>query len=321
MLVHLGWIAHPARSVASDLRLEIAFGEPDAGPRRSRTFGLCELRDAASFAAWANRRGWNVYVGATLKAADAPLKRRCGSEKATLATCIPVDVDASFIAAAMKLAMISKPQLIVLTGRAPEARGQLFVRIAPTADLSAWEEAHKRVILACGGDENATGRARLMRLAGSVSFPSAAKAQRGYVIERTSAHLVPASEHSVADLLAVLPALPALPPAVMSGASQTSPRRLRPRPPLSAVEAALRALPDAYADKEHLWFRVGLALHDFDAGALGRSLWESFSQRCPEKAALTDFDTRWERFDRPFDGNRLTISWLQREALNASFGG
>ena len=160
-LIHLEWLATPARSAAPDLRLEIAWGEPDVGPHRSRTFGLRDLSDAVAFAAWINRKGCNVYVGATLKSADAPPGRRCGADMAALATCLPVDSDNRFAEVANELAAITKTQLLILTGRVPETRGQLFVRIEPTSDFGTWETVHERIIRKCGGDSNARGGIRV----------------------------------------------------------------------------------------------------------------------------------------------------------------
>lgn len=322
MFNHLAWLAHPACGIAPDLRLEIAWGDPNVGPNRSRTYSLRELGAAVGFAAWINReKGCNVYVGATLKSPTAPERGRIGANLAALATCLPVDVDVQFIAAATKLATIAKPQLLVLTGRSPQPRGQLFVRIEPTSDLAAWQTVHERVIRQCGGDEHACGRGRLMRLAGTVSYPSSAKIERGYAVERTSAHLVPAPEFSVPELLALLPVPPTPSLSVEGYATSPGLGRKRKKPPLSAIEASLRVLPLAYAVERGLWIKVGFALHDFESSPLGLRLWAQFSQRCPQKAALTDFTSLWQGFSRPYAGQRITVRWLQFEALRVSFGG
>lgn len=320
MLRHLEWLVSTALAIQPDLRVEIAWGDPDSGPNRSRTYGIGELDRAVRFAAWINRKGCNVYVGATLKSADAPHKERTGADKASLATCLPVDSDSQFVATADQLATIAKPQFLILTGRHPEARGQLFVRIKPTSDLATWETVHERMVRKCGGDENALGRNRLMRLAGSVSYPSPKKVERGYVIERTSAHFVPAPVYSVPDLLSALPAPPVLKaapavPTIFAGGGAR-----RAKPPLPAVEAALRNLPDAYADQQRLWIKVGFALFDFDPGLSGMGLWQRFSQRCPAKASATDFSKVWKGFGRPRAGRRITINWLLREARKPSLG-
>lgn len=320
MILHLLWLTFPARSGAPDLRVEIAWGDPASGPNHSRTYAISDLNQAAQFAAWINRKGCNVYVGVTLKSADAPHKGRMAADKAALATCLPVDSDSQFVATADKLAVIAKPELIVMTGRYPESRGQFFIRIKPTPDLSAWEIAHERIVRKCWGDENALGRNRLMRLAGSVSFPSPKKIERGYLIERTSAHFVPAPEYTVPNLLAALPAPPVHQAAPVVSSIFAGGGARRTKPPLAAVEAALRNLPDAYADKRLLWIKVGFALFDFDPGLSGMGLWQRFSQRCPAKANATDFSKVWAGFGRPRVGRCITINWLLREARKPSLG-
>jgi predicted RNA binding protein YcfA (HicA-like mRNA interferase family) len=90
-------------------------------------------------------------------------------------------------------------------------------------------------------------------------------------------------------------------------------------PPVNRTNAAiiqtmLDALPDAFATEENLWFRVGLALHHFNTGAVGLALWRKFSMRCPHKAALTDFEKRWNYFDRDYEGRPITIGWLWAQA-------
>lgn len=320
ILLHLVWLTHPAPSIAPDLRVEIAWGDPASGPNNSRTYAIGDLKNAAQFAAWINRKGCNVYIGVTLKSADAPHEGRTAANNAALATCLPVDSDTQFVATADKLAMIARPELVVMTGRYPESRGQFFIRIKPTLDLTAWETVHEWIVRKCGGDENALGRNRLMRLAGSVSYPSPKKVERGYVVERTSAHFVPAPEYSVPDLLAALPeppvvqSAPAVPTIFAGGGTR------RTKPSLPAVEAALRNLPDAYAEHQRLWIKVGFSLFDFDPSPSGLDLWQRFSQRCPEKAATTDFPKIWKGFGGPYTGRRITISWLLREARQPSLG-
>lgn len=319
MLAHLAWLCLPAMSANSALRLEIAWGPSDVGPVSGRTFALTELRDAASFAAWINLRNCNVYVGVTLRCADAPAKGRTRAEAAVLATSLAVDIDADFAATADRIACLAKPQLMVLTGRQPALRGQLFIRVEPTTDLVNWEVLQERVVVQFGGDENALGRNRLMRLAGSVSYPSSRKLQRGYVTEATSAHFVPsAPEYLLADLLAQVPPAPTTRLVATLPAQPSIRISPRTKPPLTVVEAALRGLPDSYAIEHRLWLKVGFALFDYDCGQHGLGLWQRFSHRCSGKAAVTDFTKLWRDFSRPYSGHRITLSWLLREARRAA---
>jgi hypothetical protein len=109
MLNHFDWLVAPVRKTHRHLRCEVAWGVPHRGPSCAKTFRLDRIGAAADFAAWINSKGYNVYVGATLKVADTPVKGRTRSEHAALATCLPVDVDGVFVAGARKLGTIAKP--------------------------------------------------------------------------------------------------------------------------------------------------------------------------------------------------------------------
>jgi hypothetical protein len=142
MLGHLEWLAAPMAQQSPELRFEIAWSDPETGPNCAKTFRIDAVGDAAKFAAWINLKGKNTYVGATLKGSDTPAKGRTRTEHAAVATCLPVDIDGEFVDGGRKLASIAKPQLLVLTGRVPQSRGQLWVRINPTADMELWGEVN-----------------------------------------------------------------------------------------------------------------------------------------------------------------------------------
>lgn len=312
---HLAWLCAPALE-HNVIRLEIAWGAPAHGPRYAKTFFVSCLAAAADFACWINKQENNVYVSATLKRPDTPEKGRTMAHHALMATCLPMDIDVNFGVVADRFFSVAKPQLLVVTGSKPATRGQLFARIEPTTDLAAWEQLHAMIVKHCGGDESALGRNRLMRLGGTVSYPSPAKSARGYVKERTLVHFMDAPQYSMPSLQASIPAgirssaataqqpIPTFPPA----------RSRAIMPPIRAVEAALRTLPNSYADERHLWIKVGFALHDFDPGRIGLNLWQTFSQRCAGKAQATDFQKLWQSFVRPDIKRRLTIDWLLCEA-------
>jgi hypothetical protein len=314
---HLNWLAEPALETDPTPRLELAWGEPDQGPSCARTYRLDQLDDAADFAAWVNRTGANVYVGSTLKKADTPFKGRTGASHAALAVCLPVDVDGAFHDGLQKLESIAKPQLLVTTGTIPELRGQLWLRTTPTADLAQWEEVNRRSVHFCGGDRNALGTYRLMRLAGTVSYPSPQKEKRGYVIELTTITFCDAPTYDLSDLLNSLPPVAKATP--VGAKTSTGPKHLARRIPLNRVNVAivktmLDALPEEYAEDYDLWLCIGFALHSFDPGDVGLKLWINFSERCPDKAADTDFETQWGRLDRPYDGDKITLGTLWHHA-------
>jgi hypothetical protein len=329
MAAHLAWLVEPARGSHPRLRLEIACGAPDHGPNIGKTFPLDEIDNAVGFASWANARGFNCYVGVTLKRADTPAKGRTKTEHAALATALAVDIDGGFVGCSRKLMRLAAPALIVRTGATPEPRGQLWFRAVPTDDLAAWDEANRRAVAFSGGDEYALGRYRLMRLAGSVSYPSPAKAARDYTVELTRLLAFPnAPAHDLNDLLARFPPVSNIvpfpkdrrAPAHRSNDEKNIAKSIVQNHygplPVNKINTALvhgmmMALPAVYADDYEPWLFTGMALHDFDDGEIGLALWRKFSRRSGK------FDDRlmekWATF-AGYDGDPLTIGWLRHEA-------
>ncbi|MGV3554234.1 MAG: PriCT-2 domain-containing protein [Croceibacterium sp.] len=308
---HLATIADGALD-QPQLRIEVAWGTSDHGPNRARLFPLRDIASAARLAAEVNRQGCNVYVGVTLKAADAPPHRRTASAHATLATCIAIDIDGDLLTSARALQV--RPHLLVVTGTVPCARAHIWLQISPTTDLRLWNEVTTRAVARCGGDMAARGASRVMRLAGTLAYPSAAKRARGYGTEFVRLHELGGAPYDVAELSALLPQQPEQchrrAPAVRRGAS---------KPHLHEVETALDALPTKFASEYELWLRVGFALHDFDQGPAGLALWTGFSHKCAAKAAVTDFDRRWYSFGRADGGKRITIRWLLAQARESGW--
>ena len=249
------------------------------GPSCAKTFRLDQIDDAVDFAVWINSRGCNVYIGATLKRADTPAKGRTQSKHAALATCLPIDIDGHFVCGARKLAVIAKPQLVVITGSTPKSRGQLWVRLTPTEDLTLWNEVNRRSVFFSGGDRFALGTYRLMRLAGSVSFPPLKKQARGYGVELTIARFCNAPAHDLRELVHRFPAIESDNAPGTSKKSHTGGdgiaamlgNNLYDRLPVNRtnvalIQSMLDALPDEYAIEYDPWVRIGFALHDFDRG-------------------------------------------------------
>lgn len=301
-------------SSAPDLQVEIAWGLPDAGPRNARLFRIADLDQAAAFAVRANQGACNVYVGTTIKSADCPSNRRSSAKDAVLGTCLAIDIDGELVAGARQLPRGVKPQLLVLSGRKPALRGHLWISLQPTSDLDMLEEISGRAIGCCGGDMAARGRGALMRLAGSVSFPSEKKKRRGYCVERVSGHFIDAPTYDLSGLASAFPA--EVDGRARPARSLARHRNLSafPSADIQRVQAALDSLPAIYADTYDLWIRVGLALHAFDPSVRGLLLWRQFSERCREKAALTDFEYRWATFGRRNAGRQITVRWLFAEA-------
>lgn len=330
MLAHLEWLVAPVRETHPDLRFEIAHGLPERGPCCAKTFKLAEVIEGASYAAWANGKlGHHVYLGATLKHADTAIKGRTKRDQAALSGCLPIDIDGDFLIGARRLGMVAKPQLCVVTGRTPEPRGQFWIRTDLCEDLSLWAEVNKRSVAFSGGDQSALGCYRVVRLAGSVSYPSKSKQARGYVVEGTALQRLDGPVYDLRALVDRFPEpQPSFPgaPARWSAARATCRNRLSRaamsvydrvpvnRTNVAIVQSMLDMLPGEYADNYDLWLRVGFSLHDFNDGEIGFALFRKFSERRPEKSEATDFERLWPGFGRDYGGDKITLGWLRAQA-------
>lgn len=318
ILRHLQFIAAPCP--CPELQLELAWGGPEEGPNCARLFPVSHLEAAAAHAALVNQAGCNVYVGITLKKGDACSSRRTGNSAAVIATSVAADIDGDLVAGARKLPQGVRPQLIVITGTTPHTRGHLWFGLQPSADFDLWDEVTRRAIASCDGDMNARGRSRLMRLGGTVSYPSHSKRVRGYVEEPVTVHHVRAPSYTLEDLFSLLSNIP---PVWNATSRPTAPTKVRPRtaPDIAVVKSALGVLPRAYAEEHDLWLKTGFSLHSFDAGPHGLALFKQFSEQCPAKAALTDFERKWVSFARTGGQRAITCGWLFAQAKDHGWCG
>jgi hypothetical protein len=297
-------------------RLELAWGPPDVGPVHARTFPLDQLDLACIEAVRANASGNNVYVGVTLKHQFAPAFSRTKSEHATITNCIALDFDEEAQTGVRRLFAIAKPQLLVVTGIQPRLRLHAWLRLYKTNELDRWHELTRRCALHCGADIAAIGKSRLMRLAGTVSYPNSHKVARGYQTE-----LVWLYEKSGRYTLDWLDERC---PRSAQFVPIASTKNTRQRLPLnvtnlSMVQSVLDTLPSAHAIEYRAWLNVGFALHDMGWGIVGLALWKHFSERCLHKALTTDFDKIWSRFDTRDGERKITLGSLIHYAKAAGW--
>lgn len=314
MRQHLEWLTTGA---PIDFRFEIAWGMPDQGPTNGSTFRLDDVASAVAAATQANLAGHNVYVGVTLKLPNTPVSGRTRKMHAAAATCIAVDFDNQFEDGARRLGSIARPQLIVVTGRRPTLRAQLWLRMTTAYKLDIWDHVTRGIAEFCDADLNAVGVNRLMRLAGTRSYPSSAKRSRGYVEEDTQLFSRGNESYSLSDILGALPPREAITPKTSRSATHRSiPVNTNN---LEIIGSALHALPVEFAVEHSKWLSVGLALHHFCPGPDGLALWMRFSERCPDKAAVTDFESHWARFGRQRDAKPVTIGSILYHAKKAGW--
>lgn len=182
----------------------------DAGRYRLRHAQLFSTNNLSALVAEAARLNatpmCNVYIGAALRHPDTAPFGRTKDADAFALTAAYVDLDDPGAATAAKgIYGALKPTLVVVTGREPHTRAQLWWRLdEPATDTAHWPELLKAMSGAMNADTSVTNPARVMRLAGSVAWP----VKPGRTVELTS--IAPLREpgqsrYSVAALSAAFP--------------------------------------------------------------------------------------------------------------------
>ena len=87
------------------------------------------------------------------------------------------------------LAGLIEPDIIVTTGTIPHRRCHAYWRlIEPCYDLPIWTQRQKQLADQFNTDKAVVNPSRIMRVAGTISFPSTAKLAKGYIPELVTMH-------------------------------------------------------------------------------------------------------------------------------------
>jgi hypothetical protein len=148
------------------------------------------IAEAAAFAANRNREGANVYVGVN--------PRRPGTKRPAHDTDIAISYwqfadldDAEAVEMAGKRLKPLPPTMTVTTGTEPHRRPHFYWRLdEPVGNMDAWTQRQRGIAQTLDSDPAVVNASRIMRLAGTVSFPSQDKLQRGYRVELTTLRTV-----------------------------------------------------------------------------------------------------------------------------------
>jgi hypothetical protein len=163
--------------------------KPDQAGRyrlaNARMFGTDALDELVDEAARLNAQPMcNVYIGAALRHPDTAPFGRAQDRDAWALTCAYVDLDDAEAAKNAKdIYGLDKPTLVVLTGREPYTRAQLWWRLEePLKDANHWPALLRGFAAKLHGDTTVTNPSRVMRLAGTIAWP----VKPGRTIELTS---------------------------------------------------------------------------------------------------------------------------------------
>lgn len=142
------------------------------------------LDEALRFVMDANLSGYNIYV--TRNPVRIETNRSATDDDIIATTMCWADCDEG--QAFNKIANYAgtKPDLLVVTGTKPQPRGHFYWLLDEVStDLNEWRRTMENIARKFGSDTSVVNPARIMRLAGTVSYPNPKKQQKGYEVELT----------------------------------------------------------------------------------------------------------------------------------------
>lgn len=169
---HLEFLFGDARAYDDGL-IEIAV-DTIRGGWFARLFDLTDIDAAVAFASAENAKRQNIYVGAALRDPDSSLNERCSDVDFYAATAFHCDLDdEAAVFKAVEGTKHCKPQFAVCTGLVPGRRMQLWWKaVEPLQDAETYRNILGGLADSLNGDRRVTNPGRVMRLAGSIAWPT-----------------------------------------------------------------------------------------------------------------------------------------------------
>ena len=149
-------------------------------------FSLDWMDDAAEHAQIMNNSGRNVYMCVNPVDGNASIDAGRGATDADILASFYCFADADTDGAMKNILSFAGPQftMSVKTGTVPFTRGHCYWRLEePVQNLDAWRDVQKSIAHSLKTDEMVVNPSRIMRVAGTVSWPSEKKKQKGYTPE------------------------------------------------------------------------------------------------------------------------------------------
>ncbi|MGB8607412.1 hypothetical protein [Bradyrhizobium sp.] len=178
-----------------DAWIEIAYGNPATGgrPNEAKHFSAFDLAGASEFAEKKNRAGFNIYVGLALRQGETgPTSKGRASDVHVLTGLYAwADFDGAGDYDRINNALKHKnlrTSMLVMTGRTPHERGHPYFKLASAATPAGLRNANTALKTLLGTDD-VENPSRVMRLAGTISYPTPDKVERGYIAELVTLHI------------------------------------------------------------------------------------------------------------------------------------
>ena len=158
----------------------------------SQIFALGAVSEATNLAVRMNANKLNVYMTINPIDMDPVVKSGKSAKDGDILHAHYSFADADDVQGITgldELAEIIEPDVIVTTGTIPHERRHAYWRLTePCLDLQLWKERQKQIAAKFKTDKAVVNPSRIMRMAGTVSFPNPTKLAKGYVPELVTMH-------------------------------------------------------------------------------------------------------------------------------------
>ena len=144
-----------------------------------------ETDEAVSKMIRLNEVGWNCYI--CVNPIDPDHRAPARDRDILTAFYAFIDADDENAANNIKQSPLL-PDFCVQTGTIPEKRMHAYWSVSDVPCLESWSEVQSKIIDYFGSDPAIKNPSRIMRMAGTISYPKEDKISRGYIPEIT--HLV-----------------------------------------------------------------------------------------------------------------------------------
>ena len=206
---HLYALFEPAFVKAyPDAWIEIAYGyaRTGGGVNAAQNFSVFDLEKAVQFAEAKNRNGYNLYAGPAIRQGDYPKDGRSNKDHVVTSAFAWAEFEGEGEAARIDAVLKENglaPRLVVGTGTVPYRRDHLYFKLSDVVTPDKLRAANDALVK-CLGSDSVQDLPRVMRLAGTINYPTPEKASRGYITELvTFRHNRNARAFSAEELIAL----------------------------------------------------------------------------------------------------------------------
>jgi len=159
---------------------------------KPKRFSLDAIDEAVDFAIRMNGQKLNIYMTINPININASIKAGSGATDTDILRAHYSFADADDVQGLTGLNELSgliEPDIIVTTGTIPHERRHAYWRLTePCLDLQLWKERQKQIAVKFKTDKVVVNPSRIMRVAGTVSYPNSTKLAKGYVPEMVTMH-------------------------------------------------------------------------------------------------------------------------------------